>query len=54
MVSERFTVTPIPETWQNVIKEELQHTEELYFFDIIAINKNGKKFFAPELKIVVQ
>jgi hypothetical protein len=54
MVIQLFKTTPLPELWQNNIGETLHKDEELYFFDVIVYDKNGKLFFAPELKIVVQ
>lgn len=53
LVSDRFTSTPLPLVWQNNIKDGLHKGEELYFFDIIAINNTGIRFFAPELKITI-
>ena len=54
IAADRFTVTPIPEIWQSNIKEFLHTGEELFFFDVIVFDKQGKLFFAPELKIIVQ
>ncbi len=53
LVANRFTVTPLPEIWQTNIAETLHTGEELLFFDIIATDKTGHRFFAPQLKIVV-
>ena len=54
IVAQRFTVTPLPDVWQKNITEELHKGEELYFFDIIVFDKQGRRFFAPELKITIQ
>ena len=54
LVAQRFTVTPLPEVWQGNIIESLHKGEELYFFDIIAIDKQGRRFFVPEIKITIQ
>lgn len=54
IVSNHFTTTPLPEVWQKNIIDGLRKGEEIYFFDIIAIDKQGRRFFAPELKITVQ
>lgn len=54
IAADRFTTTPLPEVWQKNIKEGLHKGEELYFFDIIAIDKQGHRFFAPEIKITIQ
>jgi hypothetical protein len=53
IAADRFTSTPLPVVWQNNIKDGLHKGEELYFFDIIAINNTGIRFFAPELKITI-
>jgi hypothetical protein len=54
MVAQRFTETPLPEIWKSNITEQLHKGEELYFFDIIVYDKQGRLFFAPELKITIQ
>jgi hypothetical protein len=54
MVIQLFKTTPLPELWQNNISETLHKDEELYFFDVIVYDKNGKLFFAPELKIIIK
>jgi len=54
MVAQRFTETPLPEIWKSNITEQLHKGEELYFFDIIVYDKQGRLFFAPELKISIQ
>jgi hypothetical protein len=54
ITAERFTTTPLPPVWQKNIIEGLHKGEELYFFDIIVFDKQGRRFFAPELKITIQ
>jgi hypothetical protein len=54
IVSDYFTTTPLPEKWVKIIREDLVPGEELYFFDIIAKDKNGTPFYAPNLKIITQ
>ena len=54
IAADRFTVTPLPEIWQSNINEFLHTGEELFFFDVIVFDKQGKLFFAPELKIIIQ
>ena len=54
LVSDHFTATPLPVIWQNNISETLHTGETLYFFDIIVFDKQGRRFFAPELKITIQ
>lgn len=54
IAADRFTVTPLPAVWQQNIVEGLHRGEELYFFDIIVFDKQGRRFFAPEIKISIQ
>ena len=54
MVTNQFTVTPLPPLWQTNIAETLHKGESLYFFDIIVLDKQGRRFFAPELNITIQ
>ena len=54
IVAQRFTTTPLPGVWQKNITEGLHSGEELYFFDIIVFDRQGRRFFAPELKITIQ
>ncbi len=54
MVADRFRDTPLSNIWISTIQDELHSGEELYFFDIVAKDKEGNIFFAPELRLVVQ
>jgi hypothetical protein len=54
VTADRFTTTPLPPVWQKNIVEGLHSGEELYFFDIIVFDKQGRRFFAPELRISIQ
>jgi hypothetical protein len=54
IVSRQFETTPLPEMWQTNITETLHSGESLYFFDIIVLDKLGRRFFAPVLKITIQ
>jgi hypothetical protein len=54
LVAQRFTQTPLSALWQSNITEQLHKGEELLFFDIIVFDKNGRRFFAPELKITIE
>jgi hypothetical protein len=54
MVSGQFNATPLPELWQSTIAETLRKGEQFYFFDIICSDKQGRMFFAPELKITMK
>jgi hypothetical protein len=52
--ADRFKSTPLPKVWVDNIKQRLQNGEQLYFFDIVVKDKNGREFFAPELKITIK
>ena len=54
VAASRFTTTPLPEVWQKNVMDGLHQGEELYFFDIIVFDKQGRRFFAPELRITIQ
>ena len=52
--SERFNATPLPKIWIDNLKDGFQKDEQLYFFDIVVKDKEGRRFFAPELKITIK
>ncbi|CAN5854253.1 hypothetical protein BH11BAC4_BH11BAC4_17220 [soil metagenome] len=52
--SGRFTTSPLPELWINTIGQNLIAGEELYFFDVIAKDVQGRVMVASSLKIMVQ
>lgn len=54
MVSDHFNISPLPAIWQSNITETLHTGESLYFFDIIVMDKLGRRFFAPELKVTIE
>ena len=49
-----FKATPLPKVWKENISGGLQKGEELIFFDIVVNDKQNRKFFAPDIKIVVK
>ena len=52
--SARFDSTPLPKIWIDNLKTGFQKDEQLYFFDVMVKDKEGRKFFAPEIKITIQ
>jgi hypothetical protein len=52
--ADRFNATPLPKVWVDNIRRRLQQDEQLYFFDIVVKDKEGRQFFAPELKITIK
>jgi hypothetical protein len=54
IVSSRFKITPLPATWANQVKEQVKPGEEIFFFDVIAKDAQGRIMYAPNLKIMVK
>ncbi len=54
MSSDRFRITPLPELWINLIKQQVKKGEEFFFFDVIVKDSKGRVMYAPNLKIVIQ
>ena len=52
--SSRFKITPLPDTWTSQVKEQVKSGEELFFFDVIAKDAQGRVMYAPNLKIMVK
>ena len=50
----RFDSTPLPKIWIDNLKDSFQKDEQIYYFDIIVKDKEGRGFFAPELKITIK
>ena len=53
-VSDLFRETPLPALWIKILSEQMRIGEELYFFDIVAKDAQGRLMFAPELRIKVK
>lgn len=54
IVSQRFKTSPLPLTWVETIRQEVKPGEELYFFDVIAKDAQGRVMYAPDFKIMVR
>jgi hypothetical protein len=54
IAADRFDSTPLPKVWIANIAGRLQPGEQFYFFDIVVKDKEGRRFFAPELKITIK
>ena len=52
--SDIFRTTPLPPLWIKILTEQMRAGEELYFFDIVAKDAQGRLMFAPELRIKVK
>ena len=53
-VIDNFKTTPLPPIWIKTLSEQLRSGEELYFFDIVVKDTQGRLMFAPDLKIKVK
>ena len=53
-VSDRFNETPLPKLWRNILTEQMKPGEELYFFDIVAKDAQGRLMFAPDLRLKIK
>lgn len=53
-VAQLFRETPLPALWKKILTEQLKQGDELYFFDVIAKDTQGRYMFAPELSIKVK
>jgi hypothetical protein len=53
-VSELFRETPLTALWIKILSEQMRAGEELYFFDIVAKDAQGRLMFAPELRIKIK
>lgn len=52
--SDRFKVSPLPQLWINLIKEQVKPGEEFYFFDVIAKDTQGRVMYASNLKLTIR
>ena len=52
--ANRFFTSPLPKVWSDNISTSLHPGEEIYFFDIVVKDKQGRKFFAPPLKFILK
>ncbi len=53
-VSDLFRTTPLPPIWIKTLSEQMRKGEELYFFDIVAKDAQGRLMFAPDLRIKIK
>jgi len=54
VVVEQFKSTPLSEVWKRIITEQLKSGEEIFFFDIVVKDAQGRLMFAPNIKCIVQ
>lgn len=53
-VIDHFKTTPLSPIWIKTLSEQLRTGEELYFFEIVVKDAQGRLMFAPDLKIKVK
>lgn len=53
-VSQLFKETPLPALWKNILTEQMRQGEELYFFDIIVKDAQGRLMYAPTYRIKIK
>lgn len=53
-VINNFKTTPLPPIWIKTLTETMRIGEELYFFDIVVKDAQGRLMFAPDLRIKVR
>jgi len=53
-VTDLFRETPLPKLWVKIITEQLRAGEELYYYDIVAKDAQGRLMFAPVLSIKIK
>jgi hypothetical protein len=53
ILSNLFKTTPLPDLWVKTIRQQVKAGEELYFFDIIVKDSQGRVMYAPSLKILI-
>ena len=54
IAADRFKISPLPDLWVNLIKQEVKAGEEFYFFDVIAKDTQGRVMYASNLKFIIQ
>ena len=51
--SDRFKTTPLPQLWQDQVTSQLKKGEELFIFDVIVKDAQGRVMFAPNVHIFI-
>lgn len=52
--ADRFTASPLPELWIKTVRERVTAGEELFFFDIIVKDSQGRVMYAPNIRLLVK
>ena len=54
VVAQTFRSTPLSPIWIKTFSDQLKSGDEIYFFDVVSKDAQGKFFFAPSLLIKVK
>jgi hypothetical protein len=54
LVASLFKTTPLPATWVQQVREQVKPGDELWFFDVIAKDAQGRVMYAPGIKFTVK
>ena len=54
LTSSLFKTTPLPASWMQQLKEQVKPGDELWFFDVIAKDAQGRVMYAPDLKFRIK
>ena len=54
LVASLFKASPLPANWIQQIKEQVKPGDELWFFDVIAKDAQGRVMYAPDVKFKVK
>ena len=52
--ADLFRTSPLSPLWITTINDQLKTGDELFFFDIIVKDEQGRLMFAPQLKLMVR
>lgn len=50
LITNTFKTTPLPENWIQQIREQVKPGDELWFFDVIVKDAEGRVMYAPDVK----
>lgn len=52
-VASRFDSSPLPKVWSTNIQQSIQSGETLFFFEILVSDKEGRQFYAPDVRLII-
>ncbi|RYD76475.1 MAG: hypothetical protein EOP53_14625 [Sphingobacteriales bacterium] len=54
LTASLFKTTPLPQNWIQQLREQVKPGDELWFFDVIAKDAQGRVMYAPDLKFRIK